>query len=120
MCLPRPSRPTPTPDDRFAWGSRSISSVSCPRAAREAARLMAVVVLPTPPFWFATAMTRAMGLLFFLQIDLPRRGRRVGVFLGALQGFVEGLLEPVAFGLLGFQVLAEQIVAPPGLALERL
>ena len=25
-------------------------------AAREAARLMAVVVLPTPPFWFAIAM----------------------------------------------------------------
>jgi hypothetical protein len=23
--------------------------------------LMAVVVLPTPPFWFATAITRPMG-----------------------------------------------------------
>ena len=34
-------------------------------AAREAARLMAVVVLPTPPFWFVIAMTRAA-------IDVPR------------------------------------------------
>ena len=33
-------------------------------AVSEAARLTAVVVLPTPPFWFATAMTRFMsGLL---------------------------------------------------------
>jgi hypothetical protein len=27
---------------------------------KEAARFTAVVVLPTPPFWFATAMTRFM------------------------------------------------------------
>src|SRR5690349_10346015 len=39
----------------FAWGSRSISSVSLPRKARAAARLIAVVVFPTPPFWFAMA-----------------------------------------------------------------
>ena len=31
-------------------GSRSMSSVGLPRMARAAARLMAVVVLPTPPF----------------------------------------------------------------------
>src|SRR5690349_19253031 len=36
-------------------GSRSISSVGLPRMARAAARLIAVVVLPTPPFWFAMA-----------------------------------------------------------------
>jgi hypothetical protein len=29
-------------------------------AANEAARFTAVVVLPTPPFWFATAMMRFM------------------------------------------------------------
>ena len=34
----------------LACGSRSISSVGLPRSARAAARLMAVVVLPTPPF----------------------------------------------------------------------
>src|SRR5437773_8739713 len=39
----------------LAWGSRSMSSVGLPRSARAAARLMAVVVLPTPPFWFAMA-----------------------------------------------------------------
>ena len=30
------------------------------REGERAARLMAVVVLPTPPFWLATAMTRAI------------------------------------------------------------
>src|SRR5579885_1727589 len=39
----------------LAWGSRSISRVRCLRRARAAARLMAVVVLPTPPFWFVMA-----------------------------------------------------------------
>ena len=39
----------------LAWGSRSMSSVRLPRRARAAARLIAVVVLPTPPFWFAMA-----------------------------------------------------------------
>src|SRR5688572_28687818 len=39
----------------FAWGSRSTSSVRLPRSERAAARLMAVVVFPTPPFWLAIA-----------------------------------------------------------------
>ena len=39
----------------LAWGSRSMSSVGLPRSDRAAARLMAVVVLPTPPFWLAIA-----------------------------------------------------------------
>src|SRR5688572_4729169 len=48
----------------FAWGSRSISSVRLPRRARAAARLMAVVVFPTPPFWFAIAtIIRGAGIL---------------------------------------------------------
>ena len=38
------------------WGSRSRRSVFEPRLAKAAARLMAVVVLPTPPFWFAIAI----------------------------------------------------------------
>src|SRR5215469_556516 len=41
-------------------GSRSISRTRRRVAAREAARLTAVVVLPTPPFWLATAITRFM------------------------------------------------------------
>ena len=40
----------------FACGSRSIRSVRFFRSANAAARLMAVVVLPTPPFWLAIAM----------------------------------------------------------------
>src|SRR6185369_15901444 len=42
--------------DEFACGSRSISSVLKPLFATAAERLMAVVVLPTPPFWLATVM----------------------------------------------------------------
>src|SRR5688500_9046421 len=49
----------PMPLVAFPCGSPSTSSVRCSAAARLAARLTAVVVLPTPPFWFATAMIRA-------------------------------------------------------------
>ncbi len=35
-------------------------SVFCPAVAIAQARLMAVVVLPTPPFWFAIQKIRAM------------------------------------------------------------
>src|ERR1700677_426428 len=48
----------PRPLEAFDCGSQSMSKVLTSAAAREAARLMAVVVLPTPPFWLATAMTR--------------------------------------------------------------
>src|SRR5271166_3550839 len=50
----------PSPLVEFDCGSQSTSSVLTSAAASEAARLMAVVVLPTPPFWLATAMTRPM------------------------------------------------------------
>src|SRR5579871_3341224 len=45
---------------RCACASRSTRSTRWPRSARAAPRLTAVVVLPTPPFWFATAITRAI------------------------------------------------------------
>src|SRR5512134_2558002 len=45
--------------DAFACGSRSTRSVARSEAAIDAARLTVVVVFPTPPFWFTTAMTRA-------------------------------------------------------------
>src|SRR5947208_5083979 len=48
----------PSPDVAFACGSRSMTSARSPASARQAARFTAVVVLPTPPFWFATAYTR--------------------------------------------------------------
>ncbi len=43
----------------MAWESQSTRRVGCSAVARQAARFTAVVVLPTPPFWFATAMIRA-------------------------------------------------------------
>jgi len=47
----------PRPPVELAWGSQSIRRVGRPSRAMAAARLMAVVVLPTPPFWLTTAMT---------------------------------------------------------------
>src|SRR5438105_4376230 len=42
--------------DELPWGSRSIRRVLRFFWERAAARLMAVVVFPTPPFWFAIVM----------------------------------------------------------------
>ena len=39
------------------WGSRSINKTSLFVAERLDARLTAVVVFPTPPFWLAIAIT---------------------------------------------------------------
>src|SRR5262252_3818730 len=50
----------PMPEVALAWGSRSIRRTFWSYAASAAERLMAVVVLPTPPFWLAIAMIRAM------------------------------------------------------------
>ena len=49
-CRPRPVVALP-------WGSESMTRTLRSLAAREAARLMAVVVFPTPPFWLAMAKT---------------------------------------------------------------
>src|ERR1700677_1560223 len=46
------SRWTPRPEEALACGSQSTRRIFNPSKARQAARLMAVVVLPTPPFWF--------------------------------------------------------------------
>ena len=43
----------------LAWESQSTRRVGCSAVARQAAKFTAVVVLPTPPFWFATAIIRA-------------------------------------------------------------
>jgi hypothetical protein len=40
----------------LAWGSISTKSVLFSAAAMDADRLIAVVVLPTPPFWLAMHM----------------------------------------------------------------
>src|SRR5437764_10930791 len=44
----------PTPEVAFACGSRSTRRTLRSQAANDAPRLMAVVVFPTPPFWFAS------------------------------------------------------------------
>ena len=48
----------PSPVEALPCGSRSMISTSSPIAARAVPRLMAVVVLPTPPFWLARARMR--------------------------------------------------------------
>src|SRR5271168_476923 len=54
---PSRARAKPRPPVELAWGSQSMRRVGRPSRAMAAARLMAVVVLPTPPFWLTTAMT---------------------------------------------------------------
>src|SRR5690554_1630388 len=53
----------PAPMVALPCGSRSTSNTRFGVRASAAARLTAVVVLPTPPFWLATAMMRAMRLV---------------------------------------------------------
>src|SRR5271168_3502679 len=48
----------PSPVLALPCGSISTSSTFSPLTASAQARLIAVVVLPTPPFWLATAMIR--------------------------------------------------------------
>ena len=60
-CTPRRCRSgdrRPAPWTRCPAGSRSTTSTREPCIARLAARLTAVVVLPTPPFWLAIVMIR--------------------------------------------------------------
>src|SRR5260370_28014934 len=54
---PALARAKPRPPVEVAWGSQSMRRVGRPSRAMAAAKLMAVVVLPTPPFWLTTAMT---------------------------------------------------------------
>src|SRR5690349_18822121 len=48
----------PSPVEALPCGSRSTISTVSPTAASAVPRLMAVVVLPTPPFWLASARMR--------------------------------------------------------------
>src|SRR5258708_1696017 len=68
---PGPALPfSPTPLDRFPCGSTSTSRTRRPASAREAARLIVVVVLPTPPFWLATARKRPIYVIRPNRVDL--------------------------------------------------
>src|SRR5919204_3745540 len=48
----------PSPVEALPCGSRSTMSTRSPIAASAVPRLIAVVVLPTPPFWLASARIR--------------------------------------------------------------
>src|SRR6187549_2425231 len=61
MVVVRRALGTPSPVEALPCGSTSRTSTFSPTAARAVARLMAVVVLPTPPFWLAMARTRGWG-----------------------------------------------------------
>src|SRR5580704_5796365 len=59
----------------------SITKVGSPMAAKAVERLMAVVVLPTPPFWLATTSTRGFLRASVIRRQLPKLQydtRRVG------------------------------------------
>src|SRR6478735_5394986 len=64
-------------------GSRSTSRILRRVSASAAARLTAVVVLPTPPFWLVMAMMRVMGkpvrssLAYNDQMAFADRGRHL-------------------------------------------
>src|SRR5580692_4286232 len=51
----------PRPVEALPCGSRSMIRTRSPIAASAVPRLIAVVVLPTPPFWLATASTLGGG-----------------------------------------------------------
>ena len=79
---------SPAPLDAFPWGSASMSRVFCSATASDAARLTAVVVLPTPPFWFAMAMIRPTfapveGREVYLRVALIAISGLVGLMFSA-------------------------------------
>src|SRR4029079_11138804 len=105
----------PSPVEAFPCGSRSMTKTVSPTAASAVPRLMAVVVLPTPPFSLATAMTRGrMSLLntdsLFHHQDRSSRISLTGMAINA---------ESPGFGRLGqfcIEILAlVEIPSSPGL-----
>src|SRR4026208_2413244 len=54
----------------LACGSRSRSRTRFPLRAKAAARLMAGVVFPTPPFWLAMAITIRCKVANYRSIDV--------------------------------------------------
>jgi hypothetical protein len=94
---------TPRPLVALACGSRSTSRTFFPSSARAALRLIEVVVLPTPPFWFATAIifTRAV-------LGMERRVAR-----GSCEGGRDSSPVFVVPALAGMNGTAPEESAPP-------
>src|SRR6187455_1032763 len=78
-------------------GSRSINKTFSPTAARAVARLIAVVVLPTPPFWLAIAKIFGAEL-----VDPEENGVTIGHAGKGLGGNVPVLHGLGQFGLPAF------------------
>src|SRR5688572_7278270 len=77
--MPPPSPRRPSPKRTDPCGSMSTSSVRIPRRASAAARLIAVVVLPTPPFWLTTAIvprTLCFWVRWYVGAAGAQRGQR--------------------------------------------
>src|SRR5919201_5698832 len=74
----------PSPVEALPCGSRSTTRTRWPFSASAAPRLTAVVLLPTPPFWLATATIRAAGTSFLVEgaVDPPVSRRRGAASLG--------------------------------------
>src|SRR5438309_7060756 len=87
----------------LACGSRSMSSVGLPRRASAAARLMAVVVLPTPPFWFAMAT---------IMRGTRQDSSRLHLVLPQIVGVeaLEPLVQPVRVGLVRGEIHRLRVV----------
>src|SRR5262249_34651924 len=78
----------------------STTRTRWPNLARAAARLIVVVVLPTPPFWLATARTRLIWLIDqycaelgdWLVRRIENRDGRVNIDFGEFGGLSLGVL----------------------------
>ena len=68
---------TPSAVDALPWGSRSITSTRWPSWASAAPMFTVVVVLPTPPFWLATTITRVAGGRGKRRCRAARRARKL-------------------------------------------
>src|SRR5687767_14780871 len=80
-------------------GSRSTINTRCPTLPRPAARFTVVVVLPTPPFWFATQKILAMpGLTGHGQLHAE-----------ADQEDTRDLVEDAADERIGLQALGQEV-----------
>src|SRR6516165_9247597 len=73
----------PSPVLALPCASRSMTRMRRPAAASAVARLIAVVVLPTPPFWLATATMRARCMTGTMRGRTSTAARLTGYLLQA-------------------------------------
>src|SRR6476659_10773404 len=93
----------------LACGSRSMSSVRLPRRASAAARLMAVVVLPTPPFWLAMATIIEGVTGLYHCPSLPRPLHLVFSEVVGVQT-LQPLVEPLGIAFFGHRIEGLRVI----------